>query len=64
MNATDLFDASICEGIEEGSCVMLQEGHIVFAGRISHCPDTSGCLLLLHANDFDLLKNHVHRKLN
>ncbi len=60
----DLFDAAICEGVEEGSCVLLQDGHIVFVGGIKRCPDASGCLLLLHAVDFDLLKNHVAKRLN
>lgn len=56
-----LFNATICEGVVLGSCVMLLDDEIVYAGPIKGAPPTDGRLVLLHADDFTKLKTHVDK---
>ena len=58
----NLFNASSCVGVEKGIVVMLQEGHLVYAGHIKGAPKVDGCLLLLHPADFEILQHHVNGK--
>jgi hypothetical protein len=59
MSDTDLFDASSHNGIAAGSCVMIEDAAIIYAGPLEACPEATGKLILLHPNDFLRLKNHV-----
>lgn len=54
----NLFDVSVCNGICEGTCVIVQEGAIVFAGPIRLAPDVSETLVLMHEKDFQRLQDH------
>jgi hypothetical protein len=58
---SDLFDATIHQGIAMGSCVMIQDSEIVYAGPLHDAlrPDACGKVILLHPEDFALLKQHV-----
>jgi hypothetical protein len=53
------FDASTCEGVVAGSCVMLVDNKIVYAGPIKGAPTSEGKLVLLHPDDFAKLKARV-----
>lgn len=59
--ADNLFNASICEGIVTGTCVMLQDDQIVYAGPIKGAPKVQGLMVLLNAADFEKLKTVVDR---
>jgi hypothetical protein len=61
MDTTDLFDATIHSGIAKGSCVMIEESAIVYAGPLHDAlrPDACGKIILLHPEDFAALKSHV-----
>jgi len=56
-----LFDATVHDGIAKGSCVMIAESSIVYAGPLNHAarPDADGKVILLHPEDFAQLKSHV-----
>jgi hypothetical protein len=56
------FDASPCEGVVAGHCVMLVDEAIVYAGPIKGAPDTAGRLVLMCPADFKKFKAHVERK--
>lgn len=57
-----MFNSSICEGVAAGTCVMLRDDQIVYAGPIKSAPDVTGSLMLLNAADFEKLKALVDRK--
>jgi len=59
----ETFDASIHRAVAPGSCVMIEESEIVYAGPIRLAPDASGKMLLLSADDFALLSAHLDRKM-
>jgi hypothetical protein len=58
----NLFDASTCEGVAIGSCVMLVDNMIVYAGPLKKAPSSEGKLVLLHPDDFAKLKTHVDKR--
>jgi len=60
----DLFDATVHKGIAKGSCVMIAESSIVYAGPLNHAarPDAEGKMILLHPEDFAQLKSHVEAR--
>jgi hypothetical protein len=62
MPESGTFDASICNGVVTGSCVMLIDDRIVYAGPIKGAPSSEGKTILMNACDFERLKNHVDRK--
>ena len=59
MNATGLFDATIHQGIAIGSCVMICDDEIVYAGPLKTAPNADGKMVLLSADDFAKLESHV-----
>jgi hypothetical protein len=63
MGEREVFDATIHAAVATGSCVMIEESEIVYAGPIRLAPDASGKMLLLSADDFARLSAHLDRKL-
>lgn len=61
MAERNLMNASPCEGIVTGTCVMLENHQIVYAGPIKGAPDTDGLHVLMSAADFEKFKAHVER---
>jgi hypothetical protein len=61
---SDLFDATIHAAIAAGSCVMIENDEIVYAGPIEGCdrPDVVGKMVLLHPDDFAKLKGYVDKR--
>jgi hypothetical protein len=59
MDTTDLFDATVHEGIAMGSCVLLDNHELVYAGPLNVAPDAAGKVILLHPEDFGRLKSYV-----
>ena len=57
-----LFDAAPCEGVCVGTCVMLVDDKIVYAGPLNQAPKSDGNMILLHSDDFDKLRAHVEKK--
>lgn len=51
----DLFNALVCNGVVVGHCIMVEEGHIVYAGPLVGAPYSGGKLVLLNEIDFDRL---------
>ena len=62
MSTTELFDASIHNGVAAGSCVMISDDEIVYAGPLKIAPDAAGKVVLLHPDDFAKLKGHVDKR--
>jgi hypothetical protein len=62
MTDGQLFNATICDGCAVGSCVMLVDDEIVYAGPIKQAPSAEGKLVLMHADDFAKLKTHVDKR--
>jgi hypothetical protein len=62
MSDQDLFDSSICEAVALGSCVMIRESQICYAGPLQCSPDAAGKMVLLHPDDFAKLHNHVNQR--
>ena len=56
----NLCDATVHDGIAKGSCVMIEDASIVYAGPIEEAPET-GDVLLLNAADFAELKSHIDK---
>ena len=56
-----LFNASPCEGVALGSCVMLVDEQIVYAGPLKGAPPADGKFILLHNDDFAKLKASVEK---
>jgi hypothetical protein len=61
MSDQALMNAAPCEGVVVGSCVMLAENVIVYAGPIKGAPLTDGLTVLLNGADFEKFKAHVER---
>jgi hypothetical protein len=61
-DAGALFNAAPCEGVCVGTCVMLVDDKIVYAGPLKHAPKAGGMMILLHSEDFEKLREHVERK--
>jgi hypothetical protein len=59
--STGLFDAAPCEGVQIGTCVMLVDDKIIYAGPLKKAPKADGVTVLLHADDFELLKARVDK---
>jgi hypothetical protein len=55
------FDATVCEGVALGSCVMLIDDQIVYAGPLNGSPSSEGKTVLMNAADFEKLQKHVDR---
>lgn len=62
MTDREPFNAAQCEGVVKGTCVMLLDNKIVYAGPIKGCPSVEGQTVLLHADDFELLRSHVEKR--
>ena len=61
----DMFNATICDAVVVGTCVALLNESIVYAGPIKHCPEVAdGTLMLLSAEDFEILQTHIKRHQN
>ncbi len=56
------FDAAPCEGVCVGTCVMLVDDKIVYAGPLKQAPKADGKMILLHAEDFEKLRVVVEKK--
>ena len=63
MSEPDLFDALPYDGISKGICVMLDNktNVIVYAGPIKGSPRKGGKTILMHPEDFALLKSIVDK---
>jgi hypothetical protein len=57
-----MFNAAPCEGVCKGTCVMLVDDKIVYAGPLKQAPEADGKMILLHSDDFELLKDHVEKR--
>ena len=57
-----LYDASICEAVALGSCVMIEDSEIFYAGPLRSAPDAEGKMVLLNPCDFAKLKDHVDKR--
>lgn len=57
-----IFNASICEGVAAGTCVMLVDDSIVYAGPLKKAPPADGKLVLLHPDDYEKLRVHVEKR--
>lgn len=62
MSDPELFDASIHKAVAIGSCVMIADSEIVYAGPLQDAPEADGKLILLNAADFATLADHVHKR--
>lgn len=56
-------DAAIHNAVEAGTCVMLQDRELVYAGPLSKMPEAEGRMVLLSAVDFARLTAHLDRKM-
>lgn len=56
-----LFDASPHLGVMAGTCVMIEDGEVCFAGPLGSSPDSANKLVLLNPVDFEKLKAHVEK---
>lgn len=64
MSDESLFNASICNAVVVGHCVMLTgdlQQEIAYAGPIKTAPSSGGKLVLLNVVDFEKLKTAVDR---
>jgi hypothetical protein len=55
-------DAAIHNAVTPGSCVMLQDRELVYAGPLAKMPEAEGRVVLLSASDFARLTAHLDRK--
>lgn len=62
MDDRPTFNASICNGIVKGTCVIFADGEIAYAGPIKGAPDVSGKDIMMNAEDFEKLKVHVDKR--
>jgi hypothetical protein len=62
METATTFDASPCEGVCKGTCVMLVDDKIIYAGPLKGAPQADGKMILLHSDDFDRLRSHVEKR--
>lgn len=61
MTAPGTFDAAPCDGVVRGTCVMLIDDKIVYAGPIKAAPSSDGKVVLLNVEDYQRLRGHVER---
>lgn len=59
MSTTEIFDASIHRGVAAGSCVMIEDDALVYAGPIQSAPEADGKVVLLHPDDFARFAGHL-----
>ena len=57
--STELFDATSHIAVATGTCVMIQDAQIVYAGPLRTAPDAAGRMVLLSPTDFADLSRHV-----
>lgn len=57
-----MMNASPCEAVVKGTCVMILDDAIVYAGPIVGAPNTTGRLVLMSPDDFERFKNIVEKK--
>lgn len=57
-----MFNASISKAVAVGTCVILREGEITYAGPIKGAPTVDAGLVLFNAVDFEKLKAHVEKR--
>jgi len=62
MSDREPFNASICEGVTKGICVVLEDHAIIYAGPIKSAPFIDGKMVLLHPEDFEKLKAYVEKR--
>lgn len=62
MTDREPFNASTCEGVALGTCVMLVDDKIVYAGPLKTAPLVDGRLVLLHPEDFEKLRVYVEKR--
>jgi hypothetical protein len=53
---TDTFESSPDPAVVTGTCVMIEDDRIVYAGPIKGAPNTAGRMVLLNPADFDKLE--------
>lgn len=58
----DMFDAESSEAVQVGTCIMIEDDKIVYAGPLSGAPDPSGKHVMFARADFEKLKVAVERK--
>lgn len=63
MSKQGVFDATIHAAVATGTCVMIEESEMVYAGPLKLAPDPGGKTLLLSAHDFARLSAHLDRKM-
>jgi hypothetical protein len=56
---TGLFDASAHKAIAIGSCVMIADSEIVYAGPLQYAPEADGTMVLLNPDDYASLTDHM-----
>lgn len=61
MSEVDLFDATIHHGVAAGSCVMIENNQIIYAGPLGRAPNATGKMVLMNATDFARLNEHLNR---
>ena len=57
------FSTAPDDAIMRGTCVVISEECIIYAGPIKSTPDVTGHLVLLNPVDFEQLKAHVEQLL-
>jgi len=57
-----LMNAAPCPGVCVGTCVMLEDDNIVYAGPLETTPNSAGKLVLMNAEDFEKLKVLVDKR--
>ena len=55
MSDQEPIDAVIHQGVAPGSCVMIEDNQIVYAGPLEGIPDGTGKVMLLSGPDFTRL---------
>ncbi len=58
----DIFDATIHDGVAAGSCVVIADHAMIYAGPIDGMPDAGGKVVLLSADDFAAFADHMKRE--
>jgi hypothetical protein len=54
---SNITDATAHRGVAIGSCVVIENDEMIYAGPLASAPETDGSLFLLHPHDFSRLKN-------
>lgn len=61
LNRRHALPTNLQHGVAKGSCVLLLDDEIVYAGPLKGAPDVTGKMVLLNPDDFERLKAHVDR---